>query len=266
MRTKFINLIALVLIGLSMTSCATLFTKSEKEITFRGIPGTTVTDKDESRVITEIGSNGFASASLKKQLKGKNIEATKDGYFPKQYKLGTKIQGAFWWNIVLGGILGGGIDAATGKMKTYKDDVVDLTLTPLGRVQGQAQEQHVAVNTEPQQRVDRNNAGATDMERTILRWSIDSDPRGARIFYRVISNVPSEVKNTNETYLTSTPYEETRSFNINGLTYENALDVTIEFKVTKRGYEDQVKRFNVRQALDQQEINAFFELVQKNED
>lgn len=113
------------------------------------------------------------------------------------------------------------------------------------------------------QRVTRNNAGKTDLERTILRWFFDSDPRGARIYYRVISSVPAEVKNTNETYLTTTPLEETKSFNIQGLTYDNSRDVTIEIKVSKRGYEDQVKRFNVRQALDQQEISGFFELVKK---
>ena len=116
-----------------------------------------------------------------------------------------------------------------------------------------------------EERVSRDNPGATSLERTILRWYFDSDPRGARIFYRVISSVPSEVKNTNETYLTTTPYEETKSFNILGLTYENSRDVTIEIKVTKRGYEDQVKRFNVRQAIDQQEISGFFELVPKED-
>lgn len=113
------------------------------------------------------------------------------------------------------------------------------------------------------QRVNRNEAGKSDMEKTILRWYFDSDPRGARIFWRVISSVPAEVKNTNETYLTTTPLEETRSFNIQGLTYENSRDVTIEIKVSKKGYEDQVKRFNVRQALDQQEISGFFDLVPK---
>ena len=114
-----------------------------------------------------------------------------------------------------------------------------------------------------EQRVDRENGGVTDMEATIIRWYFDSDPRGARIMYRVISNVPNEVKNTNETYLTTTPYEETRGFNIPGLTYQNSRNVTIEFKISKRGYEEQVKRFNVRQALDQQEISGFFELVPK---
>lgn len=116
---------------------------------------------------------------------------------------------------------------------------------------------------ESRQRVDRHNPGTTSMEQTILRWFFDSDPRGARIYWRVISSVPAEVKNTNETYLTTTPLEETRSFNISGLTYNNSRDVTIEIKVSKRGYEDQVKRFNVRQALDQQEISGFFELVPK---
>lgn len=117
-----------------------------------------------------------------------------------------------------------------------------------------------------EQRVARENAGTTDMEATIIRWFFDSDPRGARIMYRVISNVPNEVKNTNETYLTTTPYEETRGFNIPGLTYQNSRNVTIEFKISKRGYEDQVKRYNVRQALDQQEISGFFELVPKEKE
>ena len=61
----------------------------------------------------------------------------------------------------------------------------------------------------------------------------------------------------------TTPYEETRAFNILGLSYENSRDVQIEFRVSKSGYEDQIKRFNVRQAIDQQEISTFFELVPK---
>lgn len=119
-------------------------------------------------------------------------------------------------------------------------------------------------NNQASQRVDRQHGGATDMEASIIRWFFDSDPRGSRIMYRVISSVPNEVKNTNETYLTTTPYEETKGFNIPGLTYQNSRNVTIEVKISKRGYEDQVKRYNVRQVLDQQEISGFFELVPKD--
>ena len=109
--------------------------------------------------------------------------------------------------------------------------------------------------------VSRDNPGQTELEQTIIRWNIDSEPQGARIYWRVVSNVPAEVKNTNELYLGPTPYEETRPFNILGLTYENSHNVQIEIKLTRRGYMDQIKRFNVRQAIDQQEISTFFELV-----
>ncbi len=102
-----------------------------------------------------------------------------------------------------------------------------------------------------------------DLSSMIVRWYFDSDPRGARIFYRVISQVPQEVKNTNESYMTTTPLEETKALSIPGLTYQNSNDVVIEIKVTKRGFEDQIKRYNVRQVLDQQEISGFFELVEK---
>ena len=107
--------------------------------------------------------------------------------------------------------------------------------------------------------------GAAKTFTPIIRWYFDSDPRGARIFWRMSSNTPNQVKNTNESYLTTTPLEETRALNIPGLTYRNSSDVVIEVKLTKRGYEDQVKRYNVRQALDQQEISGFFEMVQKDE-
>lgn len=113
--------------------------------------------------------------------------------------------------------------------------------------------------------VSRYKPGQTALERTIIRWYFDSDPQGARIFWRVISSVPDQVKNTNETYLMTTPYEETSSFNIQGLTYENSRDVQIEVKLLKNGYEPQVKRFNVRQAIDQQEISSFFMLVKRDE-
>ena len=113
-------------------------------------------------------------------------------------------------------------------------------------------------------KVSRDTPGKSVPEQTIIRWMVDSDPQGARIFYRVISST-HEVQNTNESYLLTTPYEETRSFNILGLTYENARDVQIEIKIMKPGYHTQVKRFNVRQALDQQEISTFFQLVKKEE-
>ena len=113
--------------------------------------------------------------------------------------------------------------------------------------------------------VSRDAPGKTSLEKTVIRWYFESQPQGARIFWRVISSVPEEVKNTNELWLGNTPFEETRSFNILGLTYENSRDVQIEIKVRRNGYLDQTKRFNVRQASDQQEIRSFFDMIQAEE-
>lgn len=268
MRNKIILSFAAAGVLLLSSSCATLTTKSTQEISFKGVPGTQLKDADKNVQLGFVGDNGFATVNLKKQLKGKRVEASREGYTSQNFMLDTKIRGRFWWNIVLG-IIPAAIDAATGQMMVYDKDVLDVTLQKDTNTPAQP-EPVVAVESRPQpqtqpsgQVVNRNTPGNTDMEKAVVRWYIDSDPRGARVFWRVISSVPAEVKNTNETYMTTTPIEETRSFNINGLTYANSRDVTIEIKVCKKGYEDQVKRFNVRQALDQQEISGFFELVSK---
>ncbi|MFQ8827713.1 MAG: hypothetical protein ACLR76_10260 [Alistipes sp.] len=78
----------------------------------------------------------------------------------------------------------------------------------------------------------------------------------------MISSIPAVVKNTNEAYLMTTPTRKpARS------TFWDSPTRTprrqIEIKVVKAGYEPQVKRFNVRQAIDQQEISSFFMLVPK---
>ncbi|MDE6308951.1 MAG: hypothetical protein K2L81_02015 [Muribaculaceae bacterium] len=261
MKINWFSLLTVVIVAASLSSCASIATKSHQDVTFKGLPGTTVIDKKNNTTIAEIGQNGFSNVKMKKQLKGKNLLIVKDGYQSENRNMGTKIQGAFWCNLLFGGIPGFAIDAATGKMMKFKDNFVDVTLSrKIKPTEAPAPEP----TPQPVERVDRNHAGQTDMEKAILRWYFDSDPRGARVFFRVISSVPDEVKNTNETYLTTTPIEETRGFNIPGLTYENSRDVTIEIKVTKRGYEEQVKRYNVRQAIDQQEISGFFELVPKN--
>lgn len=249
----------MVLLVLTSTSCASLVTKKTQEVNFKGVPGTAIIDKDKDKLITEIGSNGFGVAKIARKLSKKRIVARKDGYNPKEYEMGVSVHPWFWGNFLFGGIPGMAIDAATGKMMKYSDKLIDMTLTPIAVAE---EETVVAIPQEPE-RVSRDNSGATSMEDTIIRWAIDSDPRGARIFYRVISNVPNEVKNTNESYMTTTPFEETKGFTIPGLTYQNSRNVTIEIKISKRGYEDQVKRYNVRQAIDQQEISGFFELVPK---
>ncbi len=106
--------------------------------------------------------------------------------------------------------------------------------------------------------------GNTALEHLTLHWNIDSRPQGADISWRVISSNPN-VKNQNYKYLNTTPYESTETFDIKGLTYNNAGDVQIEIKCEKTGYYTQTKKFSVLSAIDEKDISAFFRLVKEEE-
>lgn len=117
---------------------------------------------------------------------------------------------------------------------------------------------HASAKSEKNRAVE--GSGNTALESTIIRWNIVSSPLGADVSWRVVSSTP-DVKNTNSNYVGTTPYETTESFDIKGLTYNNSGNVQIEVSCEKPGYIMQKKRFNLRQAIDQKEISAKFNLV-----
>ena len=104
--------------------------------------------------------------------------------------------------------------------------------------------------------------GNTALEHLTIHWNIDSRPQGADVSWRVISSNP-EVKNQNYRYLNTTPYESTETFDIKGLTYNNAGDVQIEIKCEKNGYYTNSKKFSVLSIIDEKEVSAFFRLVKE---
>ena len=104
--------------------------------------------------------------------------------------------------------------------------------------------------------------GNTALESTVIRWYLDSSPKGADVSMRVVSSTP-EVKNTNQNYVGTTPYETTEVFDVKGLTYNNSGNVQIEVTCEKAGYITQKKRFNLRQAIDQKEISTKFNLIKE---
>ena len=112
---------------------------------------------------------------------------------------------------------------------------------------------------EPQKIV--RGMGDTALEQTIIRWDVQSRPQGADLFWRVVSKTP-EVKSTNNKYLNTTPYEATKTLDIRGLTYQTAGNVRIILRCEKEGYLPQEKEYDVRMILDQEEISAFFRLVE----
>lgn len=102
--------------------------------------------------------------------------------------------------------------------------------------------------------------GDTALEHTVIMWRVVSAPAGADVYWRIVSSTP-DVKNTNSTYLGTTPYEATESFNVRGLTFENSGNVQVEIVCEKPGYLTQSKRFNLRQAIEQREISTKFNLI-----
>lgn len=102
--------------------------------------------------------------------------------------------------------------------------------------------------------------GDTALENMVIRWFVDSSPKGADVYWRVVSSTP-EVKNTNMNYLGSTPFESTETFDIMGLTYNTSGNVQIEISCEKNGYIRQTRRFNLRQVIDQKEISTKFNLI-----
>lgn len=107
-----------------------------------------------------------------------------------------------------------------------------------------------------------SGAGNTALETTVIRWYIDSAPKGADVSVRVVSSTP-EVKNTNQNYVGSTPYETTETFDIQGLTFNNSGNVQIEVTCEKPGYTTQKRRFNLRQVIEQKEISTKFNLIKE---
>lgn len=105
-------------------------------------------------------------------------------------------------------------------------------------------------------------SGNTALENQVIRWYIDSSPKGADVTWRVVSSTP-DVKNTNMNYVGSTPYESTETFDIKGLTFNNSGDVQIEVSCEKTGYITQKKRFNLRQVIEQKEISTKFNLIKE---
>ncbi len=247
------------IVAASLTSCATILGGSKSKVQFAN-------DKITQPVDITIDGKLYSNVSLPARLKVKggfkpsHVTATSKGYEKTSVTVEKKFNSKTLWNIIWGGIPGMAIDAGTGAMMKPKYNSYFLDL----KKETYADDPTIMAG-EATNMVSRDNPGKTALEKIIIRWFFDSDPRGARIYWRVISSIPHIVKNTNETYLMTTPFESTRSFNILGLTYENSRDVQIEIKLSKRGYEDQIKRFNVRQAIDQQEISGFFEMVKKEE-
>lgn len=101
-------------IVLSITSCATIFTGTKDSITFTTTPeGAKVIHKGVEKCLTP------CTAEIPRGLGKQMVMFQKDGFENKEVKLTKTFNPVTLLNILLGGAIGVGIDAATGSLTKY---------------------------------------------------------------------------------------------------------------------------------------------------
>lgn len=156
--------IGLVVWGMSLGGCATMVSGTTQEMSFQSSPdnvivtlvrsvpdgdafaqqaarkaGTALPTRQESRIL---GKTPF-TMQLDKIVDPQSVVFSKEAYKPLTMKLGTRIDGNFWGNILFGGFFGSTTDSASGAMYEYEPNQFLVTLnpdpsTPISQSVGQA--------------------------------------------------------------------------------------------------------------------------------
>lgn len=113
-----------MLIGISMSSCCTLFTKSSQTITFVGQKDTRIYDNGQK--IATIGESGETSVSVRKKLSSKDLIAKKEGYKPYPLKLDATFNPVAVINLL--NVIAWGIDLGTQKACKWENTYFEIEL------------------------------------------------------------------------------------------------------------------------------------------
>ncbi|WP_415326776.1 PEGA domain-containing protein [Chryseobacterium sp. MMS23-Vi53] len=122
MKNK-LSIVLLVGITLSTTSCATIFTGTRDKITFNSTPeGAKVFHKNVEKCTTP------CTVAIPRSLSKQTVTFQKEGFNDKEVKLTKNFNAVTLLNIILGGAIGVGIDAATGSLTKYSPKAYTVEL------------------------------------------------------------------------------------------------------------------------------------------
>lgn len=111
---KFLSTAIVALMTLSMTSCATILTGTKDSITFNSTPeGATVMHKGVEKCTTP------CTVEVPRVLGKQTVNIQKDGYDTTELKLEKNFNPVTLVNILLGGVIGFGVDLGTGSFLKY---------------------------------------------------------------------------------------------------------------------------------------------------
>ncbi len=128
-RCFFKTIIMGVLLGVSMSGCATLVKGTSQSITVNTKPtGATCTLSREDKTIAIVNPTP-GTVSVDKDKDDISVLCKKDEYNDSTGVLSSKLQGMTFGNILLGGLIGVAIDAGSGAMTQY-DSMMIITMIP----------------------------------------------------------------------------------------------------------------------------------------
>ena len=131
MKTKS-TLISFILVLSS--GCATIMKDDSQPVAFSSEPQGAVV------VINNVPRGTTPSTIMIKRKRGKTmITIQKDGYHPETFPLDKSVAGMTFGNIIFGGLIGVGVDVATGKASDYQDSV-HINLRPVAGNQDKKKE------------------------------------------------------------------------------------------------------------------------------
>jgi len=113
MRSKIAIISLCFFVGLTFSGCASIVKGRTQEVSFQSNPDT-ATVKIDGKII---GKTPMTVNLHRKS--GQTIVFEKEGYDPISMKLETTMNGWFWGNIVLGGLVGSTTDGVTGAVYEY---------------------------------------------------------------------------------------------------------------------------------------------------
>jgi hypothetical protein len=122
--------VTLAAVALSLTAgCATVTKGSSQPITLHTDPdGATCDIVREAKTVASVGATP-GQATVDKAWGAIDVKCRKSGYQSTEVKVDSEVQGWTFGNILLGGLIGFAVDAASGAMRQYPQ-FITLTLVP----------------------------------------------------------------------------------------------------------------------------------------
>ncbi len=125
-RIPTYRLVSLVFIFFLTTGCATIIKGTNQEIPISS-------DPSGADILVDGQLVGTTPADVEiKRKRDHLVEIKKTGYQPKSVPVVKNVGGAVWGNIIAGGLIGWGVDAASGAQNNLTPKTIYVRLEPVG--------------------------------------------------------------------------------------------------------------------------------------